>query len=197
MAYLPCHGHNVTLGSLWNMRGPVHTSPRGLGTGLVSNTVEWEYTSCAPVRHADRAEQCQSTLDWTDVNVGSILKITSQQVTYHRNVGGTAGASMPRPWKSDCKSCYHHPPRACTTNKDHTSTTIMGQTSRCNIYWSAPWWTPPALPKTWQRLMASSSAVPGIGGGGGHDLTDVRLLVEGQEWWHNHQCVLWTCHNCS
>ena len=29
-----------------------------------------------------------------------------------------------RPLKSDisdCKSCYHHPPRACTMNKDHTS----------------------------------------------------------------------------
>ena len=22
---------------------------------------------------------------------------------------------------SDCKSCYHHPPRACTTTKEHTS----------------------------------------------------------------------------
>ena len=33
----------------------------------------------------------------------------------------------------------------------------------CNTYWSAPWWTLPALPKTWQRLMASPSAVPGIG----------------------------------
>ena len=38
--------------------------------------------------------------------------------------GVTAGASTSRPWESDisdCKSCYHHPPRACTTNKDHTS----------------------------------------------------------------------------
>ena len=37
----------------------------------------------------------------------------------------------------------------------------------CNTYWSAPWWTLPALPKTWQRLTTSPSAVPGIGGGGG------------------------------
>ena len=28
---------------------------------------------------------------------------------------------------------------------------------------SAPWWTLRALPNTWQRLMASPSAVPGIG----------------------------------
>ena len=33
----------------------------------------------------------------------------------------------------------------------------------CNTYWSAPWWTLPALPKTWQRLTTSPSAVPGIG----------------------------------
>ena len=41
----------------------------------------------------------------------------------------------------------------------------------CNIYWSAPWWTPPALPKTWQRLTTSPSAVPGIGRAqfNGHD----------------------------
>ena len=41
----------------------------------------------------------------------------------------------------------------------------------CNIYWSAPWWTLPALPKTWQRLTTSPSAVPGIGRAqfNGHD----------------------------
>ena len=33
----------------------------------------------------------------------------------------------------------------------------------CNTYWSAPWWTLHALPKTWQRLTTSPSAVPGIG----------------------------------
>ena len=33
----------------------------------------------------------------------------------------------------------------------------------CNTYWSAPWWTLPALPMTWQWLTASPSAVPGIG----------------------------------
>ena len=33
----------------------------------------------------------------------------------------------------------------------------------CNTYWSASWWTLPALPMTWQWLMASPSAVPGIG----------------------------------
>ena len=33
----------------------------------------------------------------------------------------------------------------------------------CNTYWSAPWWTLPALPMTWQWLMASPLAVPGIG----------------------------------
>ena len=33
----------------------------------------------------------------------------------------------------------------------------------CNTYWSAPLWTLPALPKTWQRLTASPSAVPSIG----------------------------------
>ena len=40
------------------------------------------------------------------------------------NVGVTAGASTSRPWESDisdCKSCYHHPPRARTPNKYHTS----------------------------------------------------------------------------
>ena len=41
----------------------------------------------------------------------------------------------------------------------------------CNIYGSAPWWTLPALPKTWQRLTTSPSAVPGIGRAqfNGHD----------------------------
>ena len=33
----------------------------------------------------------------------------------------------------------------------------------CNTYWSAPWWTLPALPMSWQRLTSSPSAVPGIG----------------------------------
>ena len=33
----------------------------------------------------------------------------------------------------------------------------------CNTHWSAPWWTLPALPMTWQRLTTSPSAVPGIG----------------------------------
>ena len=33
----------------------------------------------------------------------------------------------------------------------------------CNTYWSAPWWTLPALPMTWQWLTTSPSAVPGIG----------------------------------
>ena len=43
---------------------------------------------------------------------------------YYHGEGVTAGASTSRPWESDisdCKSCYHHPPRARTTNKDHTS----------------------------------------------------------------------------
>ena len=47
MVCLPHHGHTVTRGSLWNMHGPIHTSPRGPGIGLLSNIVEWEYTSCA------------------------------------------------------------------------------------------------------------------------------------------------------
>jgi len=47
MVCLPHYGHTVTRGSLWNMHGPIHTSPRGPGTGLLSNIVEWEYTSCA------------------------------------------------------------------------------------------------------------------------------------------------------
>ena len=43
----------------------------------------------------------------------------------------------------------------------------------------------------WQRLMASPSAVPGIGGGGGgHDLTDMRL-VEGQERWRLMEPLNW------
>ena len=35
---------------------------------------------------------------------------------------------------SDCKSCYHHPPRACTTNKDHTS---ARQPLRCLRLWQS------------------------------------------------------------
>ena len=35
----------------------------------------------------------------------------------------------------------------------------------CNTYWSAPWWTLPALPRTRQRLTTSPSAVPSIGRG--------------------------------
>ena len=33
----------------------------------------------------------------------------------------------------------------------------------CNTDWSAPWWTLPALPKTWRRLTASPSSMPSIG----------------------------------
>ena len=51
---------------------------------------------------------------------------------YHRltmdslqvKTGVTAGASTSRPWESDicdCKSCYHHPPRACTTKRTYDS----------------------------------------------------------------------------
>ena len=54
----------------------------------------------------------------------------------------------------------------------------------CNIYWSAPWWTLPPLLETWQRLMASPSAVHGIGRaqfdwnatGGKNQNDDVRSL---------------------
>ena len=45
-------------------------------------------------------------------------------IMHHHAPSCTAGASTSRPWESDisdCKSCYHQPPRACTTNKDHTS----------------------------------------------------------------------------
>ena len=51
--------------------------------------------------------------------------------------GVTAGASTSRPWESDisdCKSCYHHPPRARTTNKDHTS---ARQPLRCLRLWQS------------------------------------------------------------
>ena len=51
----------------------------------------------------------------------------------------------------------------------------------CNTYWSAPWWTLPALPKTWQRPTTSPSALPGIGR---TQFDWHRLLMEGQErWW--------------
>ena len=44
------------------------------------------------------------------------------------------------------------------TNQKHLA---VASGRPCNIYWSATRWTLPALPKTWQQLMASPSAVPG------------------------------------
>ena len=45
-------------------------------------------------------------------------------------------------------------------NKKHV-TVASGRP--CNTYWSAPWWTLPALPMTWQWRTTSPSAVPEIG----------------------------------
>ena len=65
-------------------------------------------------------------------------------------------------------------PVACTgwpVKSEHVKVGIFKRTRNawqasgkpCNTYWSAPWWTLPAFPRTWQRLTTSPSAVPSIG----------------------------------
>ena len=49
------------------------------------------------------------------------------------------------------------------SNEQETCDVTVASDRPWNTYWSAPWWTLPALPKTWQRLTTSPSTVPGIG----------------------------------
>ena len=55
----------------------------------------------------------------------------------------------------------------------------------CNIYWSAAWWTLPALLMTSQRLMASPWLCQALGG---HDLT-CDWWKDKNEWWSKNKCI--------
>ena len=93
----------------------------------------------------------------TSVHLTSVLTNTSQLAQRTPGQPGALSIGCVHRLAGQEWTCWS---RDLATNKKRV---IVASGRPCNTYWSAPWWTLPANPMTWQWLTASPSAVSDIG----------------------------------
>ena len=131
---------------------------------------------------------------WTPVCTISVLTNTSQLAQRTPGQPGRHSTGYVHRLAGQEWTCWS---RDFPTNKKPV-TVASGRP--CNTYWSAPWWTLPALPMTWQWLMASPLAVPGIGRARFDEHTTpggrTRMMMTTGHIMQNHLFTLWFISCC-